>query len=119
MPSVAYSSMRSATSSWLPTSAVPAPPRTVEVDLLAAPQLAHDRKELSGALVARVLVEVVAERALFLAVASGDDVEQQPPAALALEGGGHLRGEATAHGQFAANIYQHIHWLNEVVRTRS
>jgi ABC-type metal ion transport system substrate-binding protein len=28
---------------------------------------------------------------------------------------GNQLDEATAHGQFAANIYQHIHWLNEVV----
>ncbi|HTU78367.1 MAG TPA: MetQ/NlpA family ABC transporter substrate-binding protein [Solirubrobacteraceae bacterium] len=29
---------------------------------------------------------------------------------------GNQLDEATAHGQFAANIYQHIHWLNEVVK---
>ena len=30
---------------------------------------------------------------------------------------GNQLDEATAHGQFAANIYQHIHWLNEVVQS--
>jgi D-methionine transport system substrate-binding protein len=30
---------------------------------------------------------------------------------------GNQLDEATAHGQFAANIYQHIHWLNEVVES--
>lgn len=30
---------------------------------------------------------------------------------------GNQLDEATAHGQFAANIYQHIHWLNEVVKS--
>jgi D-methionine transport system substrate-binding protein len=29
---------------------------------------------------------------------------------------GNQLDEATAHGEFAANIYQHIHWLNEVVK---
>jgi D-methionine transport system substrate-binding protein len=29
---------------------------------------------------------------------------------------GNQLDEATASGQFAANIYQHIHWLNEVVK---
>jgi D-methionine transport system substrate-binding protein len=30
---------------------------------------------------------------------------------------GNQLDEATAQGQFAANIYQHIHWLNEVVKS--
>jgi len=30
---------------------------------------------------------------------------------------GNQLDEATANGQFAANIYQHIHWLNEVVQS--
>ncbi|MGD1056746.1 MAG: MetQ/NlpA family ABC transporter substrate-binding protein [Solirubrobacteraceae bacterium] len=30
---------------------------------------------------------------------------------------GNQLDEATAHGEFAANIYQHIHWLNEVVKS--
>jgi D-methionine transport system substrate-binding protein len=30
---------------------------------------------------------------------------------------GNQLDEATAHGQFAANVYQHIHWLNEVVQS--
>ena len=30
---------------------------------------------------------------------------------------GNQLDEATATGQFAANIYQHIHWLNEVVKS--
>jgi D-methionine transport system substrate-binding protein len=30
---------------------------------------------------------------------------------------GNQLDQATAHGQFAANIYQHIHWLNEVVQS--
>ncbi len=32
-------------------------------------------------------------------------------------GDGNQLDEATASGQFAANIYQHIHWLNEVVKS--
>jgi D-methionine transport system substrate-binding protein len=30
---------------------------------------------------------------------------------------GNQLDQATANGQFAANIYQHIHWLNEVVKS--
>src|SRR5450755_1767297 len=32
-------------------------------------------------------------------------------------GDGNQLDQATANGQFAANIYQHIHWLNEVVKS--
>ena len=50
-------------------------------------------QELVAAGVARVLVEEVAVRPLLVALAAGDDVEQQPAAGEVLEGGGHLRGE--------------------------
>ena len=59
----------------------------VQVDGLALPQPPHDLQELAGAAVAGVLVEEVAVGALLVALAAGDDVEQQPPAGLPLEGG--------------------------------
>ncbi|EGJ79002.1 putative alkanesulfonate monooxygenase [Streptomyces sp. Tu6071] len=59
----------------------------------AAPQAPYDVQELVRAGVAPVLVEEVPERALLGALATGHDVEQQPPARLPLVGGGHLRRE--------------------------
>ena len=50
-------------------------------------------QELVAALVAGVLVEEVAEHPLLVALAAGDDVEQQPAAGQVLEGAGHLRGQ--------------------------
>ena len=50
-------------------------------------------QELAGPRVAGVLVEEVAVGALLVALAAGDDVEQQPPPELPLEGGRHLRGQ--------------------------
>jgi D-methionine transport system substrate-binding protein len=57
------------------------------------------------------------ERALLVwlnkAIAPTYGVKIEP---VGIEDGNQL-DEATAHGQFAANIYQHIHWLNEVVQS--
>jgi hypothetical protein len=59
--------------------------RVLDVDVLArqgeplaAPQRADDGEELVGALVAFLLAEVVAVRALFVVLAAGHHVEQQP-----------------------------------------
>ena len=68
----------------------------VEVDGLAAPEVAHDSQELGGARVAAGLLEAVPERALFLGVATGDHVQQQPATAVALERRCHLCGERRA-----------------------
>jgi D-methionine transport system substrate-binding protein len=47
------------------------------------------------------------------AVAPSHGVQIDP---VGIEDGNQL-DQATADGQFAANIYQHIHWLNEVVKS--
>jgi hypothetical protein len=52
---------------------------------------AQHREELLGPGVALVVVQVVAEPALFDRVAAGDDVEQQPSARDALERRGNTR----------------------------
>ena len=54
---------------------------------------ADDRQELVAPRVAGVLVQEVAVRPLLVALAAGDDVEQQPAAGQVLEGAGHLRGQ--------------------------
>jgi len=57
------------------------------------------------------------ERALLVwldqAIAPGYGLKIDP---VGIQDGNQL-DEATARGQFAANIYQHIHWLNEVVQS--
>jgi YaeC family lipoprotein len=57
------------------------------------------------------------ERALLVwlnkAIAPSYGIKIEP---VGIQDGNQL-DEATAHGQFAANIYQHIHWLNEVVQS--
>lgn len=57
------------------------------------------------------------ERALLVwlnqAIAPSYGVKIEP---VGIQDGNQL-DEATAKGQFAANIYQHIHWLNEVVQS--
>jgi D-methionine transport system substrate-binding protein len=57
------------------------------------------------------------ERALLVwlnqAIAPSYGIKIEP---VGIQDGNQL-DEATAHGQFAANIYQHIHWLNEVVKS--
>ncbi|CAM5328289.1 hypothetical protein SRIMM317S_01586 [Streptomyces rimosus subsp. rimosus] len=65
----------------------------VEVDRPPLPQVPHDAQEFAGTGVARVLVEEVAVRTLLVALASGDDVQKQPPRSVPLEGGRHLGGE--------------------------
>src|ERR1700722_1238421 len=57
----------------------------VEGDRLPGPELADDLQELAAALVALLLGEVVAEAPLLGVITAGDDVQQQPPAAHALE----------------------------------
>ena len=57
------------------------------------PEAPDDLEELPRAHVALLLGEVVAEGTLFVGVAAGDDVQQEPPMRVPLEGRRHLRGE--------------------------
>lgn len=60
---------------------------------LAAPQAPYDVQELARPFVPFLLVEEVAVGALLVALPAGHHVEQQPAGGVALEGGGHLRGQ--------------------------
>jgi hypothetical protein len=66
---------------------------TGQIDGLAVPQLPYDLQEFAGTAVPVVLVEEVPVGPLLVALAAGDDVEEQPSAGLPLERGRHLRGE--------------------------
>src|SRR5580693_632997 len=65
----------------------------VEVERLAAPRTADDGQELRGPRITLVVRQVVAEPALFVGLAAGDHVEQQPAAGQPLVGGRHLGGQ--------------------------
>ena len=60
---------------------------------LAVPEPADDLEELVAAPVPVVLVEEVAEHPLLVALAAGDDVQEQAAAGQVLEGAGHLGGQ--------------------------
>jgi len=65
----------------------------------------HD-EELGGAVVAPIVVRPVADAALLLGVAAGDDVQDEPSPADAPEGGGlpcsEARGEAASKPSLSA-----------------
>ncbi len=66
----------------------------LEVDRAVARPQALDHVEVfAAARVALILVEEVAEGALFVVLSAGDDVEEQASLRLPLEGRGHLRGQ--------------------------
>ena len=70
---------------------------TVEVEGLSAPRPPQHADEFTGPVVATVVVEPVPEAVLFGGVTAGDDVDQQPPATDALEGGGLLGSQGRGH----------------------
>jgi hypothetical protein len=67
--------------------------RAVKRNGLALPQPGHDVQELRAPLVPGSFTEEVPVGFLLGLLSSGHDVEQQPPAGMPLEGGGHLRGQ--------------------------